>query len=423
MDTSLDEVKVQNTIVTSAVAMNLFWLGFIVYIASFVISTSDEVNYVICNIFQITGLLLMVPSAVLLMSLKIENTYLKAVFFVYILWLLSVVIRGIQFDYESIKQLLFDPSSGLFLYLVPLVILIPVSSSLIRRLFTTIAALSIIYLLYDLIFIRQLLYPYENMRSQAMFEYFTQHLSLPGGFFLLTYIYHSKKNNLMILFTLAVTFVLAVIRARRGLMLMSFSMLFFAFFIYQYVNKTRVVNIIVSLFFVIMLTYGVVRIYSENRKDTFSLITERIGQQTRLEVEQYFYRDLKTKDWIIGKGMNGEYFCPGVNEGEGRITIYRKVIETGFLQIILKGGVISLGLLALIAFPAIFKGLFNSRNILSKAAGIWVLLLFFFLYPATPTMFSLHYIIVWISIGICYSDRLRNLTDLEILNTLEPVGK
>lgn len=423
MDTSLDEVKVQNTIMTSAVAMNLFWLGFIVYIASFVISTSDEVNYVICNIFQITGLLLMVPSAVLLMSLKIENTYLKAVFFVYILWLLSVVVRGIQFDYESIKQLLFDPSSGLFLYLVPLVILIPVNSSLIKRLFTTIAALCIIYLLYDLIFIRQLLYPYENMRSQAMFEYFTQHLSLPGGFFLLTYIYHSKKNNLLILFTLAVTFVLAVIRARRGLMLMSFSMLFFAFFIYQYENKTRVVNIIVSLFFVIIVTYGVVRIYSENRKDTFSLITERIGQQTRMEVEQYFYRDLKTKDWIIGKGMNGEYFCPGVNEGEGRITIYRKVIETGFLQIILKGGVISLGLLALIAIPAIFKGLFNSRNILSKAAGIWVLLLFFFLYPATPTMFSLHYIIVWISIGICYSDRLRNLTDLEILNALKPVNR
>lgn len=423
MNTSFDEVKGQTTIGTSAMAMNIFWLGFIVYIASFVISTTDEVNYVICNVFQIVGLILLVPSAVLLMSLKMENTYLRAVFFVYILWLFSIVIRGIQFDYDSIKQLLFDPSAGLFLYLVPLVILIPVSSSLIRGLFTAIAALSIIYLLYDLIFIKQLLYPYENMRSQAMFEYFTQHLSLPGGFFLLTYIYHSKKYNLLILFTMAVTFVLAVIRARRGLMLMSFSMLFFALVIYQYVNKTRVVNIIVSLFLVMLVTYGVVRIYSENRKDTFSLITERIGQQTRTEVVEYFYRDLKTRDWIIGKGMNGEYFCPGVNEGEGRITIYRKVVETGFLQIILKGGVISLGLLALIAIPAIFKGLFNSRNILSKAAGIWIMLLFFFLYPATPTMFSLHYIIVWVSIGICYSDRLRNLTDLEILNALKAVNK
>lgn len=394
--------------------LNFFWFGLIIYIASYVISTTDEVNYVVCNIFQILGLLFLMPSAILLISLRIANNYFRIIFYIYFIWLIGVVLRGIEFDYQTTKQLLFDPNSGIFLYLVPCVIFIPLTPSFLKRLFDVIVILSVIYLIYDLIFIRQLLYPRENMRSQAMFEYFTQQLSLPGGFLLLTYIYHSKKRNLLILFIMVMTFLLAVIRARRGLILMSFSMLFFSYFIYQYVNKNKIINIIVSLFLVLIVTYGVLIIYSENRKDTFSLLTERIGQRTRTEVEQFFYRDLKTKDWIIGKGLNGEYFCPGVSEGIGRISIFRKVIETGYLQVILNGGIISLGLLLLIAVPAMFKGIFFSENVLSKAAGIWIFLFLIYMYPGTITKFSVHYILVWISIGICYSENIRKIPEIRM---------
>jgi hypothetical protein len=33
------------------------------------------------------------------------------------------------------------------------------------------------------------------------------------------------------------------------------------------------------------------------------------------------------------------------------------------------------------------------------------------MYPATPFGFSLNYILVWISIGICYSSKLRGMSD------------
>jgi len=188
-------------------------------------------------------------------------------------------------------------------------------------------------------------------------------------------------------------------------------MLFCSYLIYHYINKTKVVNLVLSLFLITIITFISIRIYNENRKDTFSLITERINQRTRSEVVKFFYRDMEVKDWIIGKGLNGEYFCPGVTEGVGRITIFRRVVETGYLQVILNGGLISLVLLLLIAIPAMIRGIFYSNNILSKAAGIWIFLFLLYMYPGTITKFSLHYLIVWISIGISYSKQICSLPD------------
>jgi hypothetical protein len=394
----------------SVAAINLFWLGFLIYVVSYTISATDEVNYVVCNVFQLLGLFLLLPSSAILIYLKIENSFLRIMFFTYILWQVATVIRGFEFDYEVAKQLLFDPNSGAFLYLAPVIMLIPVNINFLKKIFQVIIVLSIFFIFYDIIFIRQLVYPSENMRSQAMIEYFTQQLSLCGGLLLLTYFYHSRKANLFILFTMAVTFLLAVIRARRGLIFMTFSMLF-SYLIYHYINKTKVVNMVLSLFLITIITFVAIRVYNENRKDTFSLITERINQRTRSEVVKYFYRDMQAKDWIIGKGLNGEYFCPGVTEGVGRITIYRRVVETGYLQVILNGGLISLVLLLLIAIPGMVRGIFYSKNILSKAAGIWIFLFLLFMYPGTITKFSMHYLLVWISIGICYSNQICSLPD------------
>jgi hypothetical protein len=66
------------------------------------------------------------------------------------------------------------------------------------------------------------------------------------------------------------------------------------------------------------------------------------------------------------------------------------------------------------AVPAMFKGLFYSKNILSKAAGIWILLWLTDLYPATINTFTLNYLLVWISVAICYSKTIRNMPDSAI---------
>jgi hypothetical protein len=146
---------------------------------------------------------------------------------------------------------------------------------------------------------------------------------------------------------------------------------------------------------------------------------ERGDEDTRSAVEIYFYDDMKTKDWIIGKGINGEYFAPDIEKEQ--LTNYRSNIETGYLQTILKGGLISLGLFILIAVPALLKGIFYSRNILSKAAGIWILMALINSYPSTVNTFTLRYLLVWISIGICYSKEIRQMENSYIKDIINPI--
>jgi hypothetical protein len=398
----------------NSLLLNIFWLGFIIYITSYAISSTDQVNFVLINLLQILGLAMLFPFAVLLMHFRIENKYFRVLFIFYMFWLISVVLRGISFDYDSIKQMLFSPLRGVLLYFVPFIVLIPFNATFFRKLIGVILILGFCLLVFCIVSYKQLLFSVNYYLSQGVFESYSQHLSLPLGFILLTYIYHTSSRNLFSLFLMIMTLLLATIRARRGMIFLSFNILFFAFLVYQWVNKAKVLRIVLLGFFIVIAAYAVLKIYENNRKDTFSLITERIGDDTRSEVETYFYRDMELKDWIIGRGMNGQYFCPGVRDAEGGISIYRSVIETGFLQIILNGGIISLLFFILISIPALIKGLFHSNNLLSKAAGIWILLFYIYAYPGTPTIFSLNYILVWISIGICYSQYLRSLSDDDI---------
>jgi len=150
-------------------------------------------------------------------------------------------------------------------------------------------------------------------------------------------------------------------------------------------------------------------IYNIKTNRIFSFVAERGDEDTRTGVELHFYADMKPIDWLIGRGIDGNYYCPNVDEDA--VSNYRSVIETGYLQIILKGGLISLGLLLLITIPAIFKGIFYSNNILSKAAGIWIFLAVLSFYPATVDTFSMRYLLVWIAVGICYSKEIRNIPD------------
>ena len=394
----------------------LFWLGFIIYSLSYTISTSGSVSYILCQVIQIVGLSLFVSTALLLIQLKFDSEYLKVVYVLYLSWSLVVIMRGFLFNYQFIKFQLFDATFGIFIYFAPLILLFPRNLLYYKTAFNVIIILGIAYLVYDVLFLKELIYPGRNIRSQAMLEYFTLHLSLSSGFLLLTYLYHSKKRVLLALGILVFTFLLAGIRARRGLMFMSINILIFSYFIYYYSQKMKLIFFIFS-FLLISAVYGLgAKIYTENRSGLFSYITERINEKTRTGVELYFYNDMKPVDWIFGRGINGKYYCPVIVEGT--YTSYRGVIETGYLQIILKGGLISLVLLLFIAIPAMFKGLFYSKNILTKAAAIWILLFLTSLYPATQTIFSLNYLLVWISIGICYSSKIRDTPESTISEIL-----
>lgn len=391
----------------------LFWLGFVIYTVAYTTGYCNVFDDRFWNPIQAIGLLLCLPAAANLIQFRIENVYLKILYVFYYGWLCFILIRGFTVSGSFIRLMIFDGWTGIFLYFVPLVMLFPRSIYYLKKLFDVILLLGLIYLAYSLLFFKTLIdSDSENVTSKLMVEYCSKNLAIPCGFILLTYIYHSNMRKMIALMVLVVTFVLALIRARRGLAFMALCPLLIAYVIYVYNNRRKFIIVFGSLLALALVTFYAIRLYSKNKEGIFSLITERADLDTRSDVELCFYGDMQTKDWIIGKGVAGEYYCPGAEDND--YLIYRTQIETDYLNIILKGGLISLGLLLMMAVPAIFMGLFMSRNLLSKAAAVWILLWLIDLYPATVTTFTLNYILVWISIGICYSGAIRRLPEASI---------
>ena len=388
--------------------LNLFWIGFLIYTLAYTLSTTTLVNYIFCQVIEFVGLAIFISAAFSLVRLRIENNYIKVLFILYICWLFTIVVRGFSLDSTYLKNFLFDSNIGVFTYLTPFVLLFPQNLSAYKKLCYFIFIVGVFYLFYDLIFIKQLLNrDVEDNLSKGIIENFARNLGLPVTFLILTYTYQPKKVKYFTLFVGVVTALFALIRARRGLVFTSLSPFILAYIIYLSESKQKAAVFLISLFSLCLV--GIYGLQFFNESSMFSSFKSRVKEDTRTSVEDCFYSDMTTKDWIIGKGINGQYYCPNIDVND--TTGYRQIIETDYLNIILKGGIISLGLLLLITVPAVIKGIFYSNNVLSKAAGCWILIWLLSLYPTTVYVFTLNYIIVWLCIGICYNKRIRDMAE------------
>ena len=359
----------------------------------------------------------MIVGAVHLIKSKIGNSYLQLFYILYCGWFIYLIISGFNLltDYAYLKTFLFNPAIGL-VYFAPLLLLFPKDQYSLNRLFDFILICGVIYLLLDLVFIKQLLTSdRSSTESQDVVEAFSS-LSLPSSFVLLTFNYHHTKRRLLALLIVLVALTMAVIRARRGLIFMYSNILILSAILFTAYSRLKLMIFYIALFLGCVVALYINNSYKINQSRVFGYLLERADEDTRSGVEYYFYNDMKFSDWIVGRGIDGKYFCPDVEEYQP--TNYRSFIETGYLQTILKGGIISLALFLLIAIPAAIKGIFYSKNAFSKAAGLWIVTSIVDLYPAIVNSFTLQYLLVWICIGICYSKEFRYQTnDEEILNT------
>lgn len=390
--------------------LDFFWGGFILFTFSYTLGATGHVNFILFQVFQIIGLILIIFPLIFFINFKIEDKYLRTLFIIYCCWLLTLILRGVLYfsDYDYLKNFLLDPSYGGMLYCAPLLLVFPRKLAAYKKMFDVLFIFCVAYLIYDIFFLRDLLNSdWQSLQSQAVVE-LSSDISFPCGFLLLTYAYHTNFKKMAALAAIVLTLLFSIIRARRGLILMTSGIIIASYLLYYFTSKRKTLVIYVSILAIILSSIYVLAMYKPN-KNIFGGIMERGVEDTRTGVERYFYADMQLKDWIIGRGINGEYYCPGIEMD--RATSNRSVIETGYLQTILKGGIISLGLFLLMAIPAIINGLFYSKNLLSKAAAIWIFLALMSMYPATVNTFTLRYLLVWISIGMCYSKKIRGLSD------------
>lgn len=393
--------------------LTLFWIGFAVYTLGFVFTRPAGPYDPLFHAVQLAGLFLLVPPAFRLLKFDLESHYLQFVFLLLLLWQLSIIARGFVIEFSYIKTVLYDAWFGILIYFAPLALLFPAKLSFYKRLFTVIAVFDALSFLYILPSLPLLLGAgHTSLENLNIVEHFVKTLVVPNGFLLLTYSYHSPKRRLLAIGMTAVLLFFAIFNARRGLLFIGLTVVLFSLLLHILQSKRKFQLV---LFSVLLLAFGIFEIremFQQNNHLVFGYLAERLDEDTRSIVEEAFFSDMKTYDWIAGKGINGQYYCPYVDPSEQ--SSYRSVVETDFLQIILKGGLVHLVLLLLIMLPAIYRGLFQSKNLLSKAAAVWILLWIAYLYPTSVTTFTLHYLLVWICVGICYSKKIRCLPDSRV---------
>lgn len=232
-------------------------------------------------------------------------------------------------------------------------------------------------------------------------------LLLPA--FILIYFkkYLPKKEWWIYTASLIGALLIGLYMARRGRSAMY--ILYFAscWMLYLFCNKkgSKVAQIFGC---VIVLTLCYI-IFTNAQDSFFAILTERGFEDTRTLVEDNMIADMHGWDWIVGRGLFGEYYDPmfGYN---------RPDIETGYLALILKGGIIYLACFVGVLLSSAYKGLFKSNSIFLKAFAIIMIMAVIDLYPFGWPKFNFHYFTVWIGVYICNKQAYRRLTDNDIYN-------
>lgn len=388
---------------------SLFWISVIVYSLGFLTYVSDHFISQISLLLMIIGLIGIGYSFIRLSKIRISNRYLSIVFTLFMLWQIYIVMRGIQnFNFAMLLNLLFSPYYFLH-YLIPFIILIPANIFFAKTLFKFFIILSLLLFIVFFAYTNELLHTNINFSEQAVWT-----LGTGSGFLLLTWNYQDKKIRLIAFLTVLLSLFIATVMGRRNIMLTFSNYLLFSLLIILLNSSESIKSKVHVLTVTILLIIIAFNIFINNQEKLFNRISDHFTENTREIVYNAFFKDMKTTDWIFGRGFLGEYYCPGAEEGKDT----RSVIESGYLQTILKGGVINLGLFLLITIPAAFLGIVRSKNIISKASGVIVVLWLIDMFPWGLPAMNIRYILLWTCIGICYSKEIRKLTDNDIRKSL-----
>ena len=181
------------------------------------------------------------------------------------------------------------------------------------------------------------------------------------------------------------------------------------------VNK----NLITAIVFLALIAPFYLLYLGVKGKDVFKMVLgenkmegyrqENLRSDTRTFLYVDVFRDLKiNKAFIFGKGMNAGYASHDFE------TFNRLAVEVGFLQVLLKSGIVGFLLYITLIISAIFKALNDSKNLFIQYLGLLLsgYVLMFFI--ENIVCYNLLNIVFWLTVGMCHSKELRGLNDEEI---------
>lgn len=393
--------------------MQMLWIGLLVYNIGYMYSELvDFPSALIIRLFFYAGLLLfMYPVLISIVdiftTLNRAGRYLKIVMWLTIGWsFVSLLHVGGDGEFSVGKVV----TPYLLLPYMAIVLVLMSSENLLRSFFSIGGKMGYLFFLISVI-------PLSSTVSFGFIQMLLENFAVFGALIFLTNKYQSARNAAFAAVVVLGAVLIAAILGRRNLML-TFGLYFMFGFIGSVVNgkfKTMESKIIIVLL-CLLLGAGSYYYYKQESYGTFSTITSRAGENTREDVMLDFLLDMgNPKDLLIGRGFYGTYYCPNVDKDSdtGESDDNREVIENGYLQIILKGGIIYLLLYMMLMIPAIVKGV-KAPNQLSKACAVIVFVqLVDMLVFGVPT-FNIKTFMIWMAVSVCYNKRIAGMTDDEV---------
>lgn len=138
---------------------------------------------------------------------------------------------------------------------------------------------------------------------------------------------------------------------------------------------------------------------------------KRMLADSRIKLKHEFVEDMDV-DLIWGRGITGTYNSQSVSRNP------RNIIEMGYYQIILRGGIILLLVYIYVALKAISLALNKSNNRLTKIFAFLIICHLIIMYWARISAMDSANLFFWLLVGFSLSPELRYLNDEEIQSIL-----
>lgn len=203
--------------------------------------------------------------------------------------------------------------------------------------------------------------------------------------------------------------------------------LLFLFFNKHFI-KTKLLNLLVGLMFIVPLLFlylgvsGQFNVFVENPFDLeVTTISDKdaevtnLSSDTRTFLYQEVFRSMLKRDssFIVGEGGSAGYetawFLDSTLNDRGRYGS-----EVGFLNTVLYAGGIGVLLYALMLLLPAYYAINKSNNILCKMLGLYLACRWVFFFIEDITSLDINFFFIWVTIGLCLSNRFRSLSDNEI---------
>lgn len=377
----------------------------------------------IFRVIQLLGIGVIVFSLV-----KIEKTinfygYMHRIFLCYLFYCLSVIFRGITTPMPISFSFLLTDGAYLWHYLLPFLGLIKMkpkyfhSFFLCGCIFIIIIILFCIYNYYDFYFDATFLI--GTLKEWDLYYIGRTQIScillLPFAFLL----FYSCKLPFLkkLIFYIAIVLAIgaALMAARRSAAALLILILVLTY-ITRSIHKDGIISFVkkwmcvVGIVVIALFTYypKLADEYEKDFQNTFTVLANRGTENTRIGTERDFYKDLNWYDWVVGKGLNGTYYSPEVADLDRP---HRYLIETGYLNIILHGGIVLLILYLIILFNSMYNGFCKSHNYISKCSAVYILFNIICLYPSGTPKLNFQYLLLWVCIIICQNNYWRNMDE------------